>query len=240
MRNEAMSRDPQRNMSQTGKAGAGKEPLQAAAAIPLEIRDVVSRVAVTLALTPDELMADLGRTAALGRRIAAALVVRRILLPARTTARLFGLAEFLVTDALATLNAVLAITQASATHTPLAPLVKSVVTEWRRFDESTRRRAPIAEVQATVARVFRVSVQDLASDRRAKDIVRPRHVAMYLAKLFTTNSLPAIARAFGGRHHTSVVHAVKKLAPLAAAVGSMLPPEATIEDWAQALRREMG
>ena len=231
MRNQAISPDLPPNMSQTSKA---------APAIPLEIRDVVIRVAATLALTPDELMADLGKTAALGRRIAAALVVRRILLPARTTARLFGLAEFLVTEALAKLNAVMAITQASATHTPLAPLVTCVVAEWQRFDEPARRRAPIAEVQATVARVFRVSVSDLTSDRRAKDVVRPRHVAMYLAKHFTTNSLPTIARAFGGRHHTSAVHAIKKMTPFAAAVAATLSPEATLEEWAQALHREMG
>jgi chromosomal replication initiation ATPase DnaA len=167
-------------------------------------------------------------------------VVRRILIPIRATADLFGLAEFLVTEALAKLNAVLAITQASATHTPLAPLVTCVVAEWQRFDDPALRRAPIPEVQAIVARVFKVSVCDLTSERRARDIVRPRHVAMYLAKHFTTNSLPAIARAFGGRHHTSAVHAVKKMAPIAAAVASKLPPEATLEEWAQALRREMG
>jgi hypothetical protein len=218
---------------------SGGEP-PALAAIPLEIRDVVAHVAATLALAPYDLMADLGKTASLGRRIAAALAVRRVLLSANVAARLFGVAESLVTDALVPLDAVLAFTQASATHAPLAPLVDRVVAAWQRFEEPTRQRIPVSEIQAVVARVYRVSMRDLKSARRTNDIVRPRHVAIYLAQRFTLNSVPEIARAFGGRDHTTAAHAVKKISPYAEAVASKISPDATVEDWARALRTEMG
>ncbi len=52
---------------------------------------------------------------------------------------------------------------------------------------------------------------DLISARRSRVIARPRQVAMFLSKLLTTKSLPEIGRRFGGRDHTTVIHAVKKI-----------------------------
>jgi chromosomal replication initiator protein len=60
-----------------------------------------------------------------------------------------------------------------------------------------------------------VSRADLLSSRRTANVVRPRQVAMYLAKVLTLRSLPEIGRRFGGRDHTTVLHAVRKIENLA-------------------------
>ena len=62
-----------------------------------------------------------------------------------------------------------------------------------------------------VARQYNVSRADLLSSRRTANVVRPRQVAMYLAKTLTLRSLPEIGRRFGGRDHTTVLHAVRKI-----------------------------
>ena len=72
----------------------------------------------------------------------------------------------------------------------------------------------IEEIQKRVAEHFNVRVTDMHSARRARAVARPRQVAMYLAKQLTTRSLPEIGRKFGGRDHTTVMHAVKKVEEL--------------------------
>ncbi len=73
------------------------------------------------------------------------------------------------------------------------------------------RRVKIEDIQRVVARHYNVSKADLLSSRRTRTIVRPRQIAMYLAKLLTPRSLPEIGRRFGGRDHTTVLHAVRKI-----------------------------
>ncbi|WP_421725228.1 chromosomal replication initiator protein DnaA [Bauldia sp.] len=73
------------------------------------------------------------------------------------------------------------------------------------------RRVRIEEIQVVVARHYNVSKADLLSSRRTRTIVRPRQIAMYLAKVLTPRSLPEIGRRFGGRDHTTVLHAVRKI-----------------------------
>ncbi len=74
----------------------------------------------------------------------------------------------------------------------------------------------IEDIQRVVARQYNVSRSDLLSSRRTADVVRPRQVAMYLAKTLTLRSLPEIGRRFGGRDHTTVLHAVRKIEALVA------------------------
>ncbi len=76
------------------------------------------------------------------------------------------------------------------------------------------KRVKIEEIQWIVARQFNVSKNDLLSNRRTRNIVRPRQIAMYLAKTMTPRSLPEIGRRFGGRDHTTVLHAVRKIESL--------------------------
>jgi len=80
----------------------------------------------------------------------------------------------------------------------------------------TERRITIDEIQKKVAEHFNIRVADMHSARRARAVARPRQVAMYLAKQLTPRSLPEIGRKFGGRDHTTVIHAVRKVEELAA------------------------
>jgi chromosomal replication initiator protein len=73
------------------------------------------------------------------------------------------------------------------------------------------KRVRIEDIQKIVARQFNVGRNDLLSNRRTRQIVRPRQIAMYLAKTMTPRSLPEIGRRFGGRDHTTVLHAVRKI-----------------------------
>ena len=76
------------------------------------------------------------------------------------------------------------------------------------------RRVTIDEIQKKVASHYNIRLIDMQSARRARSVARPRQVAMYLAKQLTTRSLPEIGRRFGGRDHTTVIHAVKRIEEL--------------------------
>ena len=77
------------------------------------------------------------------------------------------------------------------------------------------RRIRIEDIQRVVSKHYNVSRSDLLSSRRTRTIVRPRQIAMYLSKMLTPRSLPEIGRRFGGRDHTTVLHAVRKIEELA-------------------------
>jgi chromosomal replication initiator protein len=79
---------------------------------------------------------------------------------------------------------------------------------------SHERRITIDEIQKKVAEHFNIKLGEMTSDRRARAVARPRQVAMYLAKQLTMRSLPQIGRKFGGRDHTTVMHAVRKIEEL--------------------------
>src|ERR1700722_13048433 len=75
-------------------------------------------------------------------------------------------------------------------------------------------RSTIDEIQRRVAEHFNIKLVEMTSSRRARIVARPRQVAMYLAKQLTQRSLPEIGRKFGGRDHTTVMHAVRKIEEL--------------------------
>lgn len=92
------------------------------------------------------------------------------------------------------------------------------------------RRVTIEEIQKKVAAHFNIRTSDMHSARRARSVARPRQVAMYLAKQLTSRSLPEIGRKFGGRDHTTVMHAVKK-------VDELRERDATFAEDVELLRR---
>ena len=94
------------------------------------------------------------------------------------------------------------------------------------------KRVKIEDIQRIVARQYNVSRSDLLSSRRTANVVRPRQVAMYLAKTLTLRSLPEIGRRFGGRDHTTVLHAVRKIENL---VGN----DAMLADEIEVLKRQL-
>jgi chromosomal replication initiator protein len=79
---------------------------------------------------------------------------------------------------------------------------------------SCERRVTIDEIQRRVAEHFNIRLSEMTSERRARAVARPRQIAMYLTKQLTTRSLPEIGRKFGGRDHTTVMHAVRKIEEL--------------------------
>ena len=78
----------------------------------------------------------------------------------------------------------------------------------------SQRKVTIDEIIRKVADHYNLRMTDLISSRRARIIARPRQVAMFLSKTLTSKSLPEIGRKFGGRDHTTVIHAVKKIEEL--------------------------
>ena len=72
----------------------------------------------------------------------------------------------------------------------------------------------IDNIQRVVAEYYKIKVSDLHSKRRSRSVARPRQVAMYLAKDLTNHSLPEIGESFGGRDHTTVLHACRKIKEL--------------------------
>lgn len=79
---------------------------------------------------------------------------------------------------------------------------------------SSARQIAIADIQRYVAEHFNIRVSDLSSNKRLRIVARPRQIAMYLSKKLTSKSLPEIGRKFGGRDHTTVMHAIKKVEEL--------------------------
>jgi chromosomal replication initiator protein len=79
---------------------------------------------------------------------------------------------------------------------------------------ASRRRITIDEIQKRVSEHFRIRQAEMVSARRAREVARPRQIAMYLAKQLTPRSLPEIGRRFGGRDHTTVIHAVRQIEKL--------------------------
>jgi chromosomal replication initiator protein len=80
----------------------------------------------------------------------------------------------------------------------------------------SERKVTVDTIQKVVAEHYALKQADLLSERRARAIARPRQVAMWLAKQITTRSLPDIGRRFGGRDHTTVLHAVRRIESLKA------------------------
>jgi chromosomal replication initiator protein len=83
------------------------------------------------------------------------------------------------------------------------------------------KRVKIEDIQKLVASHYSVSRADILSSRRTAVVVKPRQVAMFLAKTLTMRSLPEIGRRFGGRDHTTVLHAVRKIEALTANDGAL-------------------
>ena len=80
--------------------------------------------------------------------------------------------------------------------------------------KTSNKKITIEEIQKKVAEHFNIRITDMHSPRRSRSVARPRQIAMYLAKSITSRSLPEIGRKFGGRDHTTVMHAVKKIEEL--------------------------
>lgn len=94
------------------------------------------------------------------------------------------------------------------------------------------QKITIEEIQSRVAAHYNIKTAELSSSRRARAVVRPRHVAMYLAKQLTSRSLPEIGRKFGKRDHTTVMYAIRRIEELR-------PKDAALDEDVEQLRRSL-
>jgi chromosomal replication initiator protein len=95
------------------------------------------------------------------------------------------------------------------------------------------RARTVRDIQEATAAAFDVPLEELLSSSRAAPVAWPRQVAMYLARELTDQSLPAIGSAFGGRSHTTILHAWRRTT-------ERLAGDAEASDAVQRLRRELG
>jgi chromosomal replication initiator protein len=101
----------------------------------------------------------------------------------------------------------------SLTGRPVTPELTAEVLDGLYPDRKARARSmTVGEIQERTADAFGISVAQLVSSSRVGAVAWPRQVAMYLARELTDQTLPAIGRAFGGRNHTTVLHAYKRTA----------------------------
>ena len=106
------------------------------------------------------------------------------------------------------MNRLLAHASFAGAHVTL-DLAETAIRDLIRAREPKRVR--VEEILKLVSAHFNVTRADLLSSRRTASVVRPRQIAMYLSKTLTLRSLPEIGRRFGGRDHTTVLHAVRKI-----------------------------
>lgn len=93
-------------------------------------------------------------------------------------------------------------------------------------------RPTVERIQRAICKHYKISLDELHSKGRARAIARPRQIAMYLCKNLTTRSLPDIGRRFGGRDHTTVIHAIKR-------IGSLCEADADFKSEVEALKKEL-
>lgn len=91
----------------------------------------------------------------------------------------------------------------------------------------------VKAIQHAMCRASGIKYNDMISHRRTREIVRPRQLAMAIAKRLTLKSLPDIGRRFGGRDHTTVLHAVRKMEPVMEIVSQRCFKGTDIKDWAR-------
>jgi chromosomal replication initiator protein len=119
-------------------------------------------------------------------------------------------------------------------HTTLAGSILTLEAAEAAIRDLVRARDPkrvkIEDIQKLVATHFNVSRADILSSRRTANVVRPRQIAMYLSKTMTLRSLPEIGRRFGGRDHTTVLHAVRK-------IEAMVSKDASLSEELELLKR---
>jgi len=94
------------------------------------------------------------------------------------------------------------------------------------------RKTTVEEIQRKVAEHYNIRLSDMLGPKRSRNLARPRQIAMYLSKKLTTRSLPDIARRFGGRDHTTIMHGIKK-------IEALMAQESQIADDLELLRRAL-
>ena len=126
------------------------------------------------------------------------------------------------------LKRIVAHSQLLSSHEITLDMTQEILKDMLR---SMDRKTTIDEIQKKVAEYFNISVKEMQSSRRARNVARPRQIAMYLAKQLTSRSLPEIGRKFD-RDHTTVMHAVRK-------VEELIVEDTALAESVNALRKDL-
>jgi chromosomal replication initiator protein len=190
--------------------GAGKRLVIAADRSPQALDGVEPRIVSRLGagLIADIKAADLPLRRAILERKVADLPDARV--PADVLDLIAARIHASVRELEGALNRVVAYAQLTGDRVDLDFTVQTLGDSLR----GAQRRVTIDEIQKLVSAHFELKPLDLISARRSRAIARPRQIAMYLSKRLTTRSLPEIGRKFGGRDHSTVIHAVRKIEEL--------------------------
>lgn len=190
--------------------GAGKRLVISADRCPQGLDGVEARITSRLScgLVADIKTPDLAlRRAVLDRKL---LDMPGVSVPAEVLDLLAARITANIRDLEGALNRVVAYAQLTDSAVDLEFAVATLGDVLR----GAERRVTIDEIQKAVSAHFELKPVDLVSARRAVVVARPRQIAMYLAKRLTTRSLPEIGRKFGGRDHSTVIHAVRRIEEL--------------------------
>lgn len=211
---------------------AGAMELETTPPIVLAMNAIVEATATKFGLTFHEAMTGLEPQSVTARKIGVALVIRRLEIEVAEVVKLFDMPRDSIVDGLLLIDPILR-ERAIPRTAPLPDVLQLIIDAQAIVAEA--RRVSVADVKRAVCIESGVHMNDLLSDRRTQNIVVPRQVAMALAKRLTLKSLPELGRQFGGRDHTTVLHAVRKFEPVIEAVGQALPADARPIDWVRAI-----
>lgn len=196
-----------------------------------KIEEITAAVCSHFLVDRDSLRSPVGiKGASMALKAAGALCVRRLFIPRDVVCQYFGIVEGTLKLALASLDKVM-VRHTATNFTPTADIIALLALD---FDEESEFRVHyrIEDIIRAVSEASGVGRRDIMSARRTQPIVAPRQIAMALCKHLTLRSLPEIGRRFGGRDHTTVLHAVRKCEPFMSRVADRVAMGAPVNDWA--------
>lgn len=212
-------------------------PPPVAKPVPIaEIFEIVDAVCTKTGVSREHIFSGVAAPQSIARQIALALVVIRLRVPHDVAAGHFGVLMGTVRAALSKVEPIF-----FASALPLSGQIDLVVTHvadnWERY-AARADHATVGEIKRAVCEEFRLTRVEIEANRRTAAVCGPRQIAMALARRLTPRSLPYIGDHFGGRDHTTVLHAVRVMAPFIEKAAATLSPTATVAEWVIAVRAE--
>jgi len=199
--------------------------------------DVIRHICAMFGIQEEALFRSVSAVKAVeARRLAMALCVRYCGASVHEVSVHFGVIEMAVTLSAQKLDALCAEFTLSR-RSSVPELLDFLYGQWLECASPHRSYHAVDEIQREVARVFQISREDMLSMRRTGRLITPRHLAIALAKHLTRRSLPEIGRRFGGRDHTTVLHAVRKMQPVMDALIRDVKPDAPLAEWVAIAKR---
>lgn len=204
------------------------------------IGGIVHDVAEVSGICGEHILGDMpdGRVGE-ARSLAMALCIRRAKFQIQDIADHFGVPIRAVQQSVYVLDPIL-VDRGISMRTPLALSLPVIWRDWIEYEDRRKSAPSVREIQKACSVVWDVAVKDIICDCRMTFIIPARHAAMALSKRLTMYGYAEIGRRFGGRDHTTIVHAVEKYKPIIAAIDNRPEIPGDPLSWAAAVRCEAG